>query len=196
MFLLTVFVLAGATYAQTRNPSPTPTPIDPRVRQANELNRRSEALRNTENHPVRINTNAKLLRENIKPLYRKPNKTERAVLKADSKHLQANAAFLKGKKTGIVKLFADNGCSASTEVVKASEKCARFTMPGAGSAYSFRAETYRLIRLADINYKKNTFQALGVLTHGIMTNLGDVDIGSVALNSEGVGYIKTCIGGN
>ncbi len=185
------FAFTWVVDAQTRNPSPTPTPIDPRIAQANEISRRSEALRNTENHPVRINENNKVLRTQIKPLYRKLNKKERKLMQPDAEIAAEYSGFLKQKNTGLIVLVNDQGCSQDQKVLQVRPNCADYTMPGAGSAYSFRENRHRLISLADLNFRKNTLQALGTMTHGIMVNLEDVPIETVSLKTKGMAFLSS-----
>lgn len=54
------------------------------------------------------------------------------------------------------------------------------------SAYSFRKNTYRLWRLADLVYREGIFFAGGRYTQGIIGALGDVELDKVSLNSKGV----------
>ncbi len=62
-------------------------------------------------------------------------------------------------------------------------------MPGGGSSYSFRVGDYVINRLADINFRKGKFEALAVLTHGIIVSLGDVPIESLDLKSDGIKHL-------
>ncbi|MCB1023167.1 MAG: hypothetical protein KDB79_02175 [Acidobacteria bacterium] len=189
--LLFCFMLAGGSFGQVRGrPEPTPlSPVDQSIERANEIGRRSNELRNVEAFPVKNDTERKVFKDQIEPLYRKPTDDEMLILSPDPEVVEANGAFLKQKKTGIIKLVIDNDCASDKNIVKATPECAKYTMPGAGSAYSFREEMHRLIRLADLNFRKNTFQALGTLTHGIMTELGDVPIESVDLKSPDSKFI-------
>ncbi|MEZ5344340.1 MAG: hypothetical protein R2681_02185 [Pyrinomonadaceae bacterium] len=188
-----VFCLLVAVTAlgQVRGrPDPTPqSPTDRSINQANEIGRRSNELRNVEAFPVKNDEERKIFREQIEPLYRKPTDEEMTILDPGAGYQTANEAFLKNKRTGLIKLIIDRDCAENQNVVKASAECAKYTMPGAGSAYSFREEMHRLIRLADLNFRKNSFQALGTLTHGIMTDLGQVSIETIDLKSPDVEYL-------
>ncbi|NNE99358.1 MAG: hypothetical protein HKN25_10105 [Pyrinomonadaceae bacterium] len=171
-------------------PDSTPkTPLQSAMERSDDLNRRSKVLNNVEKFPVKTENERRVFLKAIKPLYRKLTKEEIALL-APADEDKANAeAFLKQKNTGLVRLVSDKGCARNTRVVEASIDCSRYSMPGAGSAYSFRAERHRIHRLADLNFKRNTFQALGTLTHGIMVNLGDVPLDRIDLSSPGMKYI-------
>jgi len=183
--------LVAVSYSQVRG-RPEPTPISrtqKAINRANDLNRRSEQLRNTEKFPVRTNEERRIYQQKIKPLYRKATKDERRFMYPSDNDLANYSGYLKSKRKGIIKLVADVGCAKNSKIVVASPKCEGYTMPGAGSAYSFRFGSYRIHHLSDINLKNNTFQALGVLTHGILVNLGDVPIEGVNLKSNGMKYV-------
>ncbi len=188
---LFIFSIPAAIYAQVRGrPDPTPiSPSDQAVRQANDISRRSNELRNVENFPVKDDTDRKVFREQIRPLYREPSDEEMAVLAPDPGLSVQYAEFLSQKNSGLITLISDKGCADNQNVVVASADCMQYTMPGGGSAYSFRERMHRLTRLADLSFAKNSLRALGTLTHGIMVNLGDVPIENVTLESEGANFI-------
>ena len=191
--------LAGAAFAQTRPSTPypqaTPDPVYPSqdvenaMKRGEDLNRRSDELRMTENFPVKNRPKNKELFELLEPLYRHSNDDERALMSADEADLAAFSGITKDKHAGIFKLIVDRGCADNVKVVDASVDCARYTMPGAGSGYSFRFEDYRMHHISDIVFRKGRFEALGVLNHGIMVDLGDVPVDSVTDKTEGVRYL-------
>ena len=199
LFLSLFFASAAALLAQggsTPYPRPTPDPVFPdertsdAVRRAEDLNRRSEALRMTQNLPPAVPDDKRAeFFAMIDPFYRATTEEERAMMAPASDDLEAYSETIKGKDSGIFRLLRDKGCASNPKVVSASEDCARLTMPGAGSGYSFRMADYRILHLADLVFNKGMFEALGVLNHGIMTDLGDIPIESVSGKTEGVGYI-------
>ncbi len=190
-FLLIVFAGVSVATGQVRGrPTPKPlTPLEKSVQQGKDISNRSNDLRGIEKFPVRNEADRIIFREQIEPLYRKPTDDEIATLAPDSEDSAEYANFAKQKKSGLVLLVADKGCAANLDVVKANPACVKYTMPGAGSAFSFRKRMHRLTRLADINFKRNTFQALGTLTHGIMVNVGDVPIEKVSLETNGAEFL-------
>ncbi len=123
------------------------------------------------------------------PLYRKPTKEELKAIAPNPQLFQKYAAFLKQSGTGLTKLVADAGCAESTKVIVATEDCMKYTMPGAGFAYSFRVDRYRIPRLADIIFSGGGFQASGVLLHGIFVNVGDVPLEKVSLQTKGMKFL-------
>lgn len=129
------------------------------------------------------------LRRAIEPLYRKPTKKELKAVEASRALAEKYAVFLRQPDTGLTKLIDDKGCAASTKVVNASEKCLQYTMPGAGSSFSFRTQNYRIPRLADVTFTDRSFQASGALLHGIFVNLGNVPLEAVSLETNGMEYL-------
>lgn len=130
-----------------------------------------------------------ILQRAIKPLYRKPTKKELKTIEPDRRFLNKYSDFLRQPNTGLTKLIADRGCADNTKIVIVSEECLKYTMPGAGSSFSFRKQTYSIARLADITYTDNSFQATGVFLHGIFVNIGDVPLERITLQTEGLKYL-------
>lgn len=193
--LILVFGLIFGSYVSVsaqRNPQTAPTPIveDPAraegLRRQAEIDRRSEALRNTEAFPGKSDKDKKIYQENIKPLYREPNKEEEKILAPNDEDLKTYAAFLSQPNTGLTKLIADKNCGESEKVVSSSPDCLKYAMPGAGASYSFRINNYRIRHLADLNYTGRNFRAFGVLTHGIFVNLGDIPLEKVDLQTDAI----------
>ena len=123
------------------------------------------------------------------PIYRKATREELKAIAPNPRLVQKYAAFLRQDNTGLTKLAADAGCAASTKVIVATANCMKYTMPGAGFAYSFRVDNYRIPRLADIIFTDNSFQASGVLLHGIFVNIGDVPLDKVNLQTKGLKFL-------
>lgn len=197
--VLIVAYLSAASLAQSRPSTPypqaTPDPLYPgsstenAMKQSEDLNRRSIDLQMTEKFPVKTQRKNKELFDLLEPLYRRSTDDERAMMAGEEADQAAFSQFLRGKHTGMFKLIADRGCADNPKVVNASANCARYTMPGAGSGYSFRFEDYRMHHISDIVFRKGRLESLGVLDHGIMVNLGDVPIDTVNEKTEGVEYL-------
>jgi hypothetical protein len=130
-----------------------------------------------------------VFQEAIVPLYRKPSKKELKLVAPGEDLLVKYAEFLRQPNTGLIKLINDKGCSENVKIVVATDDCLKYTMPGAGSSYSFRTETYRIPRLSDITFTDNSFQAEGVLLHGIFVNIGDVPLEKVSLQTTGMKFL-------
>ena len=129
------------------------------------------------------------LKKNIEPLYRKPTAKELKAIEPSRELFTKYAEFLRQPNTGLTKLIDDKGCADNTKVVVATDNCLKYTMPGAGSSFSFRTDTYRIPRLADLTFTDKSFQAEGVLLHGIFVNLGDVPLEQVSLETKGMKYL-------
>lgn len=128
-------------------------------------------------------------RRAIMDQYRKPNKEELETLKVSATDKEKYAAFLRQPETGLAKLVADLKCADNTKVVVVTPDCLKFTMPGAGSSYSFRMENYRIRRLADLIYTDDSFQVPGALIHGLMVKIGDIPLEQVTLQTDGLKYL-------
>ena len=128
-------------------------------------------------------------RKEVAPLYRKPTDKELKTVEPSRELLTKYAEFLRQPNTGLTKLIDDKGCADNTKIVVATDNCLKYTMPGAGSSFSFRTESYRIGRLADLTYTDKSFQAAGILLHGIFVNLGNVPLGDVTLASKGMKYL-------
>jgi hypothetical protein len=130
-----------------------------------------------------------ILQRETAPLYRKPSDKELKAVAPRPELYEKYAEFLRRPNTGLTKLIDDKGCAKSTKVVSATENCLKYSMPGGGSSFSFRTENYRIPRLSDITFTEKSFQAMGVLLHGIFVNLGNVPLEEVTLQSKGLKYL-------
>lgn len=130
-----------------------------------------------------------ILQSRIKPLYRKPTKDELKAVEPDAAIVARYAEFLKQPNTGLTKLIMDKGCSDNSKIVSARGECLQYTMPGNGSSFSFRTESYRIPTLADVTFTDNSFQASAVLLHGIFVKLGDIPVDEVTLRTKGMRFL-------
>jgi hypothetical protein len=126
--------------------------------------------------------------KSVKPLYRKPTREELKAIAPSVEDSEKYAEFLRHSNTGLIKLAVDTGCAENTDIIVAKPECLKYTMPGAGTAYSFRTESYRLQRLADIVYTNNNLQSAGVLQQGILVSIGDVPLEKVDLQTAGLSF--------
>lgn len=130
-----------------------------------------------------------VLQREIAPLYRKPTKKELQAIEPNRALFSKYAEFLRQSETGLTKLVDNKECAENTKVVNVSENCLKYSMPGAGGSFSFRTENYRLPRFADLNFTDNSFQASGILLHGIFVNLGDVPLEETNLQTRGMRFL-------
>lgn len=196
MACLAIILFGGFVFAEGQVPVATPIAnpdstreVRERVQREQDKNRRFDTLRNGGRRTVPQGSLREVFYERIVPLYRKPTKEELKILAPNDEDVSKYADFLKNEKAGITKLAVDFGCADNPSVVVATPDCMLYTMPGAGSSYSFRINNYRIRRLADLTFTNNTFQTTGVLSHGILVNLGDVSLEQISLQSKGVKFL-------
>jgi hypothetical protein len=186
-----LFIDATAVAQATATPTPTPRPGS---RTANVPGvvadgANYDRLRSIELMVPKDKASSHPLLDSKKGIYRRPGREEIEVLAVSGPLLTKYAAFLNGPDTGIVKLNAESSCISDSDTVVASEKCIPFKMPGAGTAFSFRTESYRLPRLADVILLNGVFKTGGVFQQVIMANIGDIPIEDVTLNTTGMKYL-------
>jgi hypothetical protein len=126
----------------------------------------------------------------IAPLYRKPTNKEMVAVAPSSRVLNQYSTFLNAPNTGVFRLVPDAGCASSDKVINASEECLKYTLPGAGNSFSFRAESHRIRHLADITLIGDKLKITGIFMHGMMADVGTVPIDSVSLNSPGMKFVS------
>jgi hypothetical protein len=201
----TVLLLIGAflspivpAYSQQPNPQPTVgatpmpqvTPLIPRpARGAQPLNMPVTSTVGVETEPQGLALRLLIIQRYAQPLYRKPTEEELAAIAPPLSILNKYSSVLEMPKTKVVRLVREAGCGENTKVVNVSDECLRYTMPGGGSSYSFRAGTYRLRHLADVTYEKNEFLVTGILMHGIIVKLGDLPVENISLQTPGLKYL-------
>ena len=195
---LAFFIFSGIMSVFAQQPTPPSTPVPQRtpdpaeatrrmIRQQEETNRRFDALRNSSNR-ANNNVSRTIAIQNITNIYRKPTKDEFGLLAPNKEDLKEYAQFLRQSNTGLLKLIADKGCAENTNIVNASEVCLKYSMPGAGSSFSFRTANYRIRRLSDLTYTDDSFQSLGILAHAIIVNVGDIPLEQISLQTKGLNF--------
>lgn len=160
------------------------------LRQQRESNRRFDALRNSDQLSRNSAVARKIALQSIENIYRKPTKGEAKLLAPAKEDLRKYAQFLRQPGTGLIKLIADRGCADFIIVTNVSAQCLKYSMPGAGSSYSFRKENYRPRRLSDITFRDNNFQSAGIFAHALLVNVGDVSLEEISLQTEGLKFLN------
>jgi hypothetical protein len=198
LLMLAVALLGSIWIANGQQTNPTPPPramVDPvdryeqTIRRNQEFLRRLEALRNIDSVNRGVNPSSQILLQDIQPIYRKLTRDESKMLAPDDDDVKKFSEFLKQSNTGITKLAPDFDCADATDVIVASPYCMKYTMPGAGTSFSFRVNNYRIRRLADLTFTENSFQSTGVLIHGILVNIGDIPLEQVSAETKGVKFL-------
>jgi len=197
LFLFAAFW--GSFNVNAQVTSPTPPPPNPRRvmpdSRANspvtrDSNNRFDQLRSLEierkKEELPINNP---LNELKRVIYRKPSKEEIQIFAPSPSLLEKYALFLRQPDVGIIKLNSDSSCVENSEIVTVKETCLQYAIPGAGTAYSFRVESYRLPHLADLVLSKGILKSDGVLQQGIMVNLGNISLQEVTLQTKGLKYL-------
>lgn len=198
IFFASAFTISG----QQINPSPqiTPVPsmeIQPNIRRGEERNRRFDREKSVGNQVSTQNYERRqIFFQTIEPLYRKLTDEELQMLAPDAEDLRKFAAFLRLPKTGIIKLMNDFGCADNPSVLVVTPNCLKYTMPGAGSSFSFRTNSYRIQRLADLTFSGHEFKVTGIWLHGILTNLGDVSLDQVSINTNEAQFLQDFVPAN
>ena len=121
--------------------------------------------------------------------YRRSSVEELQLLAADDADRVRFAAFLKQANTGLIKLVADLGCDEYSVRKPAINICERFSMPGGGSAYSFRQNDYQMWKFADLLYDGKSFFAFGQMSQGFLVDLGKTPLNEVTRKTIGVEYV-------
>lgn len=122
------------------------------------------------------------------PIRKKPTKEQKKLLQPKAEDLTKYAQLLAQPKTGMFRLLPDLDCEENSLVLKADEICLN-AIPNS-SVYSFREEEYASPVVADIRLKNGFLVSDGVLSQGILTNLGDVALDKVSLGSEGLDFLR------
>ncbi|MCW5960933.1 MAG: hypothetical protein KIS76_12285 [Pyrinomonadaceae bacterium] len=190
--MLTPVLFSLGSGANAQEPAPTATPTQAQISR-DDLNQKSAGSRRFESlSDIGMGPRRRIdiiHFQTIRDFYRKPTKDEQEILQPSKETAAKYAEFLKKNDTGLIKLFNDRGCSDHSFVVVASEECLKYSMPGGGSSYSFRADTYRIWRLADLTYSGGKFQSLGVLLQGILVNIGNIPLEAVSNSSPGMDFL-------
>ncbi|NNE99355.1 MAG: hypothetical protein HKN25_10090 [Pyrinomonadaceae bacterium] len=201
ILLLSTVFLSAQTNKPESKPAATPDSQGSQAR-ADALERQREArlelqrqqsyqrLKSIRMGNTSLKKRAKAYRDVISQYYRKPNKKELKAIQPNTDDLAKNAAFLRGKGTGIFRLIPDAGCSSSTKVLDVSPECMKYSMPGGGASYSFRFKNYRIARLSDLTYTGKGLIARGVLLEALFVGLGDIPIDQISLETPGVRFLK------
>ena len=122
------------------------------------------------------------------PLRKKATKEQKKQLQPKDEDSQAYAQFLVQPKTGIFRLLPDLECETNSLIIKADETCLK-AIPES-SFYSFREQEHTREIQADIRLKSNYFISDGILSQGILVNLGDVALQNVTTQSAGLKFLN------
>jgi len=117
----------------------------------------------------------------IRPLYRDPTHAELAGMAVNSSIRDQFAAFLRLPNTGITKLLPDIGCIPSSRTISASPECMARSIPGGGSAFSFRKRNYTIRKFADLFLSKGVLSVAGQYSQAAIASLGSTPVEAITL---------------
>lgn len=122
------------------------------------------------------------------PIYRLPptlTKSDKELIAINSADKIKFADFLKQDETGFLRLHDAADCGGKSNVVNAAKQCP-WNVTGRAISYSFRKENYRSAFFSDIALVKSKFHIVGFNMLGFLTELGDVALDDLSLQSKGV----------
>ncbi|HEX8636600.1 MAG TPA: hypothetical protein VF692_00945 [Pyrinomonadaceae bacterium] len=122
------------------------------------------------------------------PFRKKPSKEQRQILQPQAGDAALYAQVLAQPRTGIFRLLPDSGCEANTLVIRADEKCLN-QIPDS-SFFSFRENEHTQEILSDIRLKNGHLISDGILSQGILVNLGDARLEGVTTDTEGLKFLN------
>lgn len=117
----------------------------------------------------------------------KPTREQKRMLAPDEKHRIRYAAILEQPRSGLIRLMPDIGCTENAYIIRADEKCLKFIPESA--FYSFREKEHTIELLADIRFRNGYLITDGILSQGIMVNLGPTDVAAVDDSHRGLRYM-------
>jgi len=118
----------------------------------------------------------------------KPNNEQKKRLSPNPQDLTKYEQFLRRPKTGIFRLMPDIGCTENINVIKADAVCLNFIPES--SYYSFREKEHTIEMLADIRLRNGFLISDGILSQGILVELGEVALEKIVPESEGLEFIS------
>ena len=116
-----------------------------------------------------------------------PTKEQKKKLVPNPQDLRKYEQFLAQPRTGIFRLMPDIGCTENINVIKADAVCLSFIPES--SYYSFREKEHTIELLSDIRLKNGFLISDGILSQGILVQLGEVALEELAPTSEGLEFL-------
>ena len=115
----------------------------------------------------------------------KLNDRDKALIAMNADDRKNFADFLDEENSGFVRLHDMANCDDKNYVLNVNNPCP-WDIPGKASSYSFRKRKYQRIYFSDIRVMKAKFEIVGVNLLGFLTELGDVDLDKISLQSNGI----------
>lgn len=118
----------------------------------------------------------------------RPNREQKRRLQPNPQDLAKYAPFLEQPRTGIFRLMPDIGCTENVNVIRADAVCLNYVPES--SYYSFREKEHTIEMLADIRLRNGYLISDGILSQGILVQLGDVELEKLSPAAEGVEFLS------
>jgi hypothetical protein len=112
-------------------------------------------------------------------------KRDKELISVENEDKSKYSAFLRGSDTGILRLHDSENCDEEGKTIGADEPCP-WNVVGKATFYSFRTEDYTSRMFSDIQLEKQTFNIVGINLLGFLTDLGDVSLDNLSLQSKGI----------
>jgi len=118
----------------------------------------------------------------------RPTREQKRKLQPNPQDLIKYAQFLEQPRTGIFRLMPDIGCTENINVIRADSVCLNYVPES--SYYSFREKEHTIEMLADIRLRNGFLISDGILSQGIMVQLGDVELDKLDPAAEGLAFLS------
>ncbi|MDQ6789015.1 MAG: hypothetical protein M3033_19605 [Acidobacteriota bacterium] len=183
LFVCLFFLKTSAQVKPLPGPEPMPGNDTPRQGQREE---NVFYKRNENSGGVPLNDSSRYVP--IQPQLSKEERARVAALVAPNAEDAAKYVdFLRGKHTGLFRLFPDYGCESDEHIVRVDGDCADFVLESWN--FTFRRKGYTNADYLDLRLKDGNFIGDGFLSQSILTRLGDVPLESVSAASDGVKFL-------
>ncbi len=206
---IVVFLCTESLFSQTSTTSdgrdPRPAYMrnidEARARQAQRVEQIVEQSRSISTSPRKLETSEQRKAAELEK--RKTLEEINRLLSAPPEFRVRYAEFLKGKNTGLVRVFPDRGCDEGLVVnVEELERCGEAVpVKGAGSLFSFRLNKLPdrvsvdlilyLFGQSDIHFIDGKFVVGTQSIQDIIADIGEVELADVTLRSESVKFLKS-----
>lgn len=184
IFLTIIYIgLCGVISSYSQTPSATPKIEDPRemIRKVERGTFRMEAMRSMSDSGGLAR--ADLIKNSQKNLT--PSKRDKELTAMKPNDRAKFEEFLNLPKTGFIRLHDSSVCNESKNIINAQGPCP-WSISGKATAYSFRKKLYTVSVFSDVRHYAGSFQIFGINQLGFITNLGDVPLENLTLQSPGI----------
>lgn len=172
LFIFSFLLICGITSSFPQAPNP--------ISEEENVEIKKTELKNVEKYEA-ILTKRGLLARTLPKL----SDRDKSLIAMASDDREKFAEFLDKEKTGFVRLHDIANCADKNYVLDISNSCP-WDILGKATSYSFRKRKYQRNYFSDIRVVKEKFEIVGVNLLGFLTELGDVDLDKISLQSNGI----------